>query len=83
MPLTENIAVTKQLCDKLGENIKGVECSEYYQKTNDILQEYKGKHKHTKNISKEEWEEIKTLKENDTHIGCVCFSVFQFLLILF
>ena len=32
VPITEYIAVTKQICDKLGENTEGVDCSEYYQK---------------------------------------------------
>ena len=35
---TEYIAVTKQICNKLGENTDGVDCSEYYQKTKDLLQ---------------------------------------------
>ena len=30
MPVTEYIAVTKQICDRLGENPDGVDCSEYY-----------------------------------------------------
>ena len=33
VPVTEYIAVTKQICDRLGENTDGVDCSEYYQKT--------------------------------------------------
>ena len=32
VPVTEYIAVTKQICDRLGENTDGVDCSEYYQK---------------------------------------------------
>ena len=68
MPLTEYIAVTKQICDKLGENTDGVNCSEYYQKAKDILQEYKGKWKHNQNITKKEQETNKTLKEDNTHI---------------
>ena len=42
VPITEYIAVTKQICDRLGENTEGVDCSEYYQKTMDLLQDYKG-----------------------------------------
>ena len=41
VPLTEYIAVTKQIFDKLGENTDGVDCSEYYQKTKYLLQDYK------------------------------------------
>ena len=45
-------------------------CSEYYQKTQDLLQEYedKGKRAHYHNITNEEWEAIKTLKEDNAHI---------------
>ena len=32
VPFTEYIAVTKQICDRLGENTDGVDCSEYYKK---------------------------------------------------
>ena len=32
VPVTEYIAVTKQICNRLGENTDGVDCSEYYQK---------------------------------------------------
>ena len=35
--VTKYIAVTKQICDRLGENTDGVDCSEYYQKTKDLL----------------------------------------------
>ena len=66
VPVTEYIAVTKQICDRLGENIDGVDCSEYYQKTKDLLQDYKGKHASHPNISKMEREAIKTLKEDNT-----------------
>ena len=38
VPVTEYIAVTKQIYDRLGENTDGVDCSEYYQKTKDLLQ---------------------------------------------
>ena len=68
MPVTEYIAVTKQICDRLGENTDGVDCSEYYQKTKDLLQDYKGKHASHPNISKMEREAIKTLKEDNTRV---------------
>ena len=58
VPVTEYIAVTKQICDRLGENTDGVDCSEYYQKTKDLLQDYKGKHASHPNISKMEREAI-------------------------
>ena len=66
VPVIEFIAVTKQICDRLGENTDGVDCSEYYQKTKDLLQDYKGKHASHPNISKMEREAIKTLKEDNT-----------------
>ena len=66
VPITEYIAVTKQICDKLGENTKGVDCSEYYQKTKDLLQDYTRKHAAHPNISKMERDAIKTLKEDNT-----------------
>ena len=56
----------KQICDKLGKNTDRVDCSEYYQKTKDLLQDYKQKHASCPNITKEEREAIKTLKEDDT-----------------
>ena len=67
-PFTKYIAVTKQICDRLGENTDGVDCSEYYQKTKDLLQDYKQKHASHPNITKEEREAIKTLKEDDTWV---------------
>ena len=68
MPITKYIAVTKQICDRLGENTDGVDCNEYYQKTKDLLQDYKGKCASHPNISKMEREAIKTLKEDDTQV---------------
>ena len=68
VPVTEYIAVTKQICDRLGENTDGVDCSEYYQKTKDLLQDYKGKRASHPNISKMEREAIKTLKEDNTRV---------------
>ena len=66
VPVTEYIAVIKQICDRLGENTDGVDCSEYYQKTKDLLQDCKGKCASHPNISKMEREAIKTLKEDNT-----------------
>ena len=66
VPITKYIAVTKQICDRLGENTEGVDCSEYYQKTKDLLQEYKDKCAFHPNITREEREAIKILKEDDT-----------------
>ena len=68
MLFTEYIAVTKQISDKLGENTDGVDCREYYQKIKDLLQDYKPKHASHPNITKEEREAIKTIKEDDTHV---------------
>ena len=68
MPFTEYIAVTKQICDKLHENTDGIDCSENYQETKDLLQDYKQKHASHPNITKEEREAIKTLKEDDTWV---------------
>ena len=68
MPFTEYIAVTKQICDILGKNTDGVDCSEYYQKTKDLLQDFKNKCASHPNITKEEREAIKTLKEDDTWV---------------
>ena len=68
MSFTEYIIVTKQICDKLGENTEGVDYSEYYQKTKDLLQDCKHKHPSHPNITKEEKEAIKTQKEDDTWV---------------
>ena len=68
MPFTEYIAVTKQIYDRLGENTDRVNCSEYYQKIKDLLQDYKQKCASHPNITKEEREAIKILKEDDTCI---------------
>ena len=53
VPFTKYIAVTKQICDSLGENTEGVYCSEYYQKTKGLLEDYKAKHASHPNITKE------------------------------
>ena len=58
----------KYMGDNHFTNTEGVDCSEYYQKNKDLLQDYKGKHASHPNITKEEREAIKTLKENDTHV---------------
>ena len=68
MPVTEYIAVTKQIFDRLGENTEGVDCSEYYQKTKNLLQDYKDKCATHPNITKQEREAIKQLKEDDTWV---------------
>ena len=68
MPFAEYIAVTKQICVRLGENTDGVDCSEYYQNTKDLLQDYKQKRASHPNITKEEREAIKALKEDDTQV---------------
>ena len=41
VPLTEYIAVTKRICDELGENTAGKDSTEIYHKTKEILQQYK------------------------------------------
>ena len=68
MPLTKYIAVTKRICDELGENTTSNDCTEIYQKTKEILQHYKKKKSHTCNITKEERETIKTLREDASHM---------------
>ena len=68
VPLTEYIAVTKRICDELGENTTGKDCTEIYQKTKEILQHYQKKKSHTCNITKEEREAINTLREDASHV---------------
>ena len=68
VPITEYIAVTKQICDKLGENTEGVDCSEYYQRTKDLLQEHTRKRAAHPNLSKMERDAIKSLKEDNTRV---------------
>ena len=68
VPLTEYIAVAKRICDELGENTTGKDCTEIYQKTKEILQHYKKKKSFTRNITKEEKEAIKTLREDASHV---------------
>ena len=43
VPITEYIAVTKRICDELGENTTGKDCTEIYQKTKEVLQHFKEK----------------------------------------
>ena len=38
VPLTKYIAVTKRICDELGENTVGKDCTEIYQKTKEVLE---------------------------------------------
>ena len=66
IPLTEYIAVTKRICDELGENTVGKDCTEIYQKTKEVLQHFKEKEGHICNTTKEEWEAIKTLREDSS-----------------
>ena len=68
VPLTEYIVVTKKICDELGENMTGKDCTEIYQKTKENLQHYQKKKSHTHNITKEEREAIKTLREDAPHV---------------
>ena len=67
VPFTEYIAVTKRICDELSENTVGRDCTEIYQKTKEVLQHFKEKGP-THNTTKEEWEAIKTLKEDPSHV---------------
>ena len=64
----EYIAVTKRICDELGENTAGRDCTEIYQKTKEVLQHFKEKKWPTHNITRKEWEAIKTLKEDSSHV---------------
>ena len=64
MPLTEYIAVTKRICDELGENMTGNDCTEICQKSKEILQHYQKKKSHTHNITKGEREAIKTVRDD-------------------
>ena len=68
VPLTEYTAATKRICDELGENTVGKDCTDIYQKTKEVLQHFKDKKGHNHNITKEEWEAIKTLRENPSHM---------------
>ena len=66
LPITEYIAVTKRICDELGENTTGKDCTEIYQKTKEVLQHFKEKKGPTRNITKQEKEAIKTLREDSS-----------------
>ena len=60
--ISPKVPFTEYICDRPGENIDGVNCSEYC-----LLQDYKQKHASNPNISKEEREAIKILKD-DTQV---------------
>ena len=68
VPITEYIAVTKRICDELGENTTGKDCTEIYQKTKEVLQHFKEKKGPTHNITKQEKEAIKTLREDSSRV---------------
>ena len=68
VPLTEYIAVTKRICDELGENTTGKDCTEIYQKTKEVLQHFKDMKGPTRNITKQEKEAIKTLREDSSWV---------------
>ena len=68
VPLTEYIAVTKRICDELGENTTGKDCTEIYQKTKEVLQHFKDKKGPARNITKQEKEAIKTLREDSSQV---------------
>ena len=68
VPITEYIAVTKRICDELGENTTGKDCTEIYQKTKEVLQHFKEKKGPTRNITRQEKEAIKTLREDSSRI---------------
>ena len=68
VPITEYIAVTKSICDELGENTTGKDCTEIYQKTKEVLQHFKEKKGPTHNITKQEKEAIKTLREDSSWV---------------
>ena len=68
VPLTKYIAVTKRICDELGENTVIKDSTEIYLKTKEILQWYKDSKGPTHNTTKAEWEAIKTLRENTSHV---------------
>ena len=68
VPLTEYIAVTKRICDELGENTAGRDCTEIYQKIKEVLQHFKDKKGSTCNTTRKEWEAIKTLREDSSYV---------------
>ena len=68
MPLTEYIPVTKRICDELSENTAGRDCTEIYQKTKEVLQHFKDKKGLIRNTTRKEWEAIKTLREDSSHV---------------
>ena len=68
MPITEYIAVTKRICDELGENTTGKDCTEIYQKNQRSPTRLQGKEGPTRNITKQEKEAIKTLSEDSSRV---------------
>ena len=68
VPLTEYIAVTKRICDELGKNTVGKDCTDIYQNTKKVLKHYKGKKGHTCNTTKEEQEALKSLRDDPSHV---------------
>ena len=66
VPLTEYIAVTKRICDELGAKKTLERTTEIYQKTKEVLQHFKDKKGPTHNITKQEKEVIKTLREDSS-----------------
>ena len=68
VPITEYITVTKRICDELGENTTGKDCTEIYQKTKEVLQHFKEKKGPTRNITRQEKEAIKTLREDSSRV---------------
>ena len=69
VPITEYIAVTKRICDELGENTIGEGLvQKIYQKTKEVLQHFKEKKGPAHNITKQEKEAIKTLREDSSRV---------------
>ena len=67
VPLTEYIAVTKRICDELGENTTGKTVQRSTKNQRDLASLQKKK-SFTRNITKEEREAIKTLREDASHV---------------
>ena len=69
LPLSEYIAVTKRICDELGENTTGKDCTDIYQKTKEIVQHYKKQEgTHLEHHQERTWQAIKTLREDASHV---------------
>ena len=52
----------------MGENTTGKDCTEIYQKTKEVLQHFKEKKGPTRNITRQEKEAIKTLREDSSRV---------------